>query len=329
MSTPSLDTPVREPGWCLQVARSGDGGKSWEKPAEIQGIFDGPFLAADCGTGKYQGRLYCSTEAGVLVSADKGKSFGNARSLPVSPKYRFVTGWPVVLSDGTLVVVSEARLRKEAPKGQVGSPAPSYLSARSSSDGGESYADETLVAQSQMTGREVNLPMAAFDPGSKDRKDHVYTVWLDKTPGGRTCVLFARSTDKGRTFSAPVAVSEAGAWRGEHDASLPCVAVNKDGVVGVSWYDTRDLGPKEVRWDVRFRASTDGGDTWTPSVRVTDYSRPGGGRRKPGPWSPGHTAGLAAGADNVFHVLWIDARTGVEQAWIAAVEVGARAKVPR
>jgi hypothetical protein len=35
----------------------------------------------------------------------------------------------------------------------------------------------------------------------------------------------------------------------------------------------------------------------------------------------GDTAGLAASADGTFHALWIDNRTGVQQAWTAAITV--------
>ena len=105
---------------------------------------------------------------------------------------------------------------------------------------------------------------------------------------------------------------------------MPEVAVNKDGVVGVSWYDTRDTPGAEPGWDVRFTASNDGGKTWEPSIRVSETSsvftaamQTKFGRRI----GPGDTAGLAASADGVFHPLWIDHRTQTPQVWTATVTV--------
>lgn len=105
---------------------------------------------------------------------------------------------------------------------------------------------------------------------------------------------------------------------------MPEVAVNKDGVVGVSWYDTRDTPGTAPGWDVRFAASNDGGKTWGPSVRVSEKSsvfteamRAKFGRRI----GPGDTAGLAASADGAFHPLWTDHRTGTPQVWTATVIV--------
>jgi hypothetical protein len=50
---------------------------------------------------------------------------------------------------------------------------------------------------------------------------------------------------------------------------MPTVAVNRDGVVGVAWYDRRD-NPDNLGWWVRFRASRDGGETFLPSARVSE-----------------------------------------------------------
>ena len=118
-------------------------------------------------------------------------------------------------------------------------------------------------------------------------------------------------------------------------AFVPSIAVNKDGVVAVSWYDRRGLPqsqrvPLEVTtgpyagmnvthrvtdgWNVRLRVSLDGGATWLPSVQLNEQpSR--------GEVEIGHTAGLAAAADGRFHATWIDSRTGTKQLWSAAIEV--------
>ena len=115
---------------------------------------------------------------------------------------------------------------------------------------------------------------------------------------------------------------------------IPSIAVNKGGVVAVSWYDRRGLPkprmvPIEVTldgrvvstrkrvthgWNVRLRVSLDGGAAWLPSVQLNEQPS----RRE---LQVGHTAGLAAAADGRFHATWIDDRTGTTQLWGAAVEV--------
>jgi hypothetical protein len=122
----------------------------------------------------------------------------------------------------------------------------------------------------------------------------------------------------------------------------PAVAVNNDGVVAVTWYDTRDAtGGKQ--YHQYFAASLDGGETFLPTVRVSsDFSNPGGpgnSQLSPMVWihegqialsvisaasrwgSGGDYMGLAADKDGVFHPFWADARSGTFQIYTASVQV--------
>jgi hypothetical protein len=143
---------------------------------------------------------------------------------------------------------------------------------------------------------------------------------------------------------------------------MPVIGVNKDGVVGIVWYDRRD-NPEGLGWYVRFSASLDGGDTWLPSVRVSDSPasfqgpdrfalRPSSGGGGTVVWSDGkinppppprsggnpisvsmgandfsitggHYSGLAVDAAGIFRPMWVDNRTGVAQLWTAGVTVKA------
>jgi hypothetical protein len=122
----------------------------------------------------------------------------------------------------------------------------------------------------------------------------------------------------------------------------PVIAVNKDGVVAVSWYDTRDSkGGSE--YHEYFAASVDGGKTFLPSVRVSSApSNPRGeGNMTLAPmvfdhkdesylslvsaanrWlGGGDYMGMTADKDGVFHPFWADARSGTFQAYTARVSV--------
>jgi hypothetical protein len=100
---------------------------------------------------------------------------------------------------------------------------------------------------------------------------------------------------------------------------------------------------------VRFTSSLDGGETFLPSVKVSEAphsvgpatvlsvasaslaAKNSGGEgiglylystEWPG---GGHTAGMAADAGGAFHPLWVDNRTGVHQVWTSAITVEGRA----
>src|SRR5207253_3154623 len=84
------------------------------------------------------------------------------------------------------------------------------------------------------------VPSIAADPGSKPFKDRVYAVWPDGR-SGRQEILLSYSTDQGKTWSRPIVVNDdrpKGPTRPDH--LMPTIAVNRDGVVGVAWYDRRD-----------------------------------------------------------------------------------------
>src|SRR5581483_10958902 len=127
------------------------------------------------------------------------------------------------------------------------------------------------------------------------------------------------------------------------------VSVNEQGVVGVSWQDRQER-PTSLGWRERFAASTDGGQTFLPSVAVgtgrmraaddqtfplypdVDRSTVNASRYKDAPITldmglsghpitGGETTGLTYGPDGVFHALWVDDRTGLLQIWTAPITV--------
>lgn len=322
MMSASLSHVAKRQGG-LQVVRSGDGGRTWGPAATIDDYHDRPFLAVDSTGGQYHGRLYCLTHKGLLASADAGKSFGPLRSWERRPGFApYGSGNPVVLSDGTLVVVYNNSSRRETPEEQRADPARDrqYLAARTSRDGGGSFSDERVIADYRGAG----YPRAAAAPAPAPWQDRIYVVWQETLPAGRHGIKYASSKDRGATFSSPVLLSEQSGSEGDYDAFVPGVAVNKAGVVAVTWYDTRGL-QRDEGWNVRIRVSPDGGETWRPSVPVTDVPalQDKGIRKRLRGREVGHTAGLVADADGVFHCLWVDNRSGVQQVWTAAVEVKA------
>ncbi|MFN8580012.1 MAG: hypothetical protein U0163_03415 [Gemmatimonadaceae bacterium] len=119
---------------------------------------------------------------------------------------------------------------------------------------------------------------------------------------------------------------------------MPTIAVNRDGVVAVLWYEQES--PETASYRVRVSASSDGGMTWAAAMDVSAapndqrQQRPavrapvnaGGYAPEPGTFSAtgGDTAGLVADTEGRFHAAWIDNRTGVQQVWTAIVTVSQR-----
>ena len=81
------------------------------------------------------------------------------------------------------------------------------------------------------------------------------------------------------------------------------------------------LQPGQSGWNVRIRASRDGGESWQASVPVADVPTLEDKKARDRLPGVGHTAGLVADADGLFHCLWVDGRGGVLQAYTAPVTV--------
>jgi hypothetical protein len=360
-----------------RIDRSTDGGKTWETPVRTKHA-ERNFITVDTTAGPQSGWIYLQGAGSVCVpgvrcanpqayylqySADGGRTF-TSQLVPVADgNYNIGYGPGVVLSDGTYV----------APMGEWKSPTPLF-------DGG-ALRSRVPVSVLDHDGRWANtalnvfrakfdkpnwpltvevspvgdwfldrgwnrsmMAMMAVDASKGPFRDRVYMVWPD-VGSGRSQILLSYSSDQGKTWSRPRVIDDDRSWadnRPGPDDIQGQVAVNLQGVVGVSWYDRRDH-PDNLGWTVRFRASFDGGETLTPSIKVSE--RPyGPDRTDPVPldvigrrwkesnestligihsfhFSGGHTAGLAAAADGTFHPLWVGNSTGVPQLWTAPITV--------
>jgi hypothetical protein len=304
----------------LHIARSPDGGKTWLPTTKLNRWIDRPWITVNGSNGKYRGRLYCVGSIGqplLYTSDDKGQTFSPPLTWSVKPGYRsFGIGPPVVLSDGTLIALYDGYLGSFVKNG-----AP-YLAVRHSTDGKSFAGEESVIGDWKVANNpQLCLPAMAADPGSRKYRDRLYVVWAEEQESGLR-VLFSCSKDRGTSWSKPVPLSEqpeAKAGEKTYEALIPAVAVNKAGVVAVFWYDRRNLPPDGNGWNVRLRASLDGGETWLPSVQVNEVTS-----AKAGLASLGHTLGLTADANGAFHPLWIDNRTGIRQVWTATVTVQAK-----
>jgi hypothetical protein len=359
--------------------RSTDGGRTWRRTAGLwstMGALDRQSITVDTASASpYRGRVYVNGTSAVpslhgtiesatwgtalYVSTDSGQTYRQPILRGTTTGYILGMGNSVVLSDGTLVSVF-GDLRENTPrelrKNTKNHPN-ADLKVVISSDGGDRFGPAVTVSDWYMpfgTPYGSSSPYVAADPRSAAFKDRIYAVFTDER-SGRPEVLVSRSSNRGRTWSKPLPVSDDRAAidpaKGPRNY-MPVVAVNKDGVVGVMWY--RAAHPEgDPGWEVRFAASCDGGETWTASVPVS--AQPARYDAKAvvyaaayrNIWEPdtaalegpvnvdilaqvrqfegGDYAGLAADAGGVFHAFWVDNRTRYSQIWTAPVAVPGRA----
>ena len=144
-----------------------------------------------------------------------------------------------------------------------------------STDGGATFLAPVNIssAVSQSTSWPYNPRLAVESGGAID------VVWLDST--SRTYdVFFARSTDGGKTFSAPLNLSNDNA-----DNAEPQIAVDANGKIHVVWEND------SITFGVFYTQSSDGGATFSPVTPLV----PGG--------TSAATPELAVAGSNVY-VAW-------------------------
>jgi hypothetical protein len=355
----------------IDVYRSRDAGKTWMDHSRLriasQG-YDRPFLVADDTNGKLYGRLYLNVTnfvrslerngfdsafwgLALLHSNDGGASWSApAQRLAPSGHVVWKTGNCDILVDSKVICVFT---EQEAPNRRSEREVTELIRAIRSSDGGESLDLPTTISSSEQSPElSFYLPHIAVDRYSKLFRNRSYVVWSE-AHNGIARLKCSYSDDGGKVWSAPTSVGSS-----EHSQIdfLPQVAVNRSGVIGVMWYrrsDKADLG-----YSVRFTASLDGGNTFLPSVQVSESEQ---GVDKGELWpvqaavngefgdlfgdiagddhrathntmelklfrymkhlTGGETSGLVADAAGSFHAAWVDDRTGMDQLWTTAIDV--------
>lgn len=337
----------------LHVYRSEDGGRTWPGLADLGGSYDHEMIAVDHTTGRFAGRIYISAlygreyQLGLFRSDDDGRSFiGPVEFFRAGGKTLGANVLPMaVFSDGALLATFHD-FALGADRDAPGQRRSGFFTVISD-DGGITFSkprpgpDEVYPSFDSSEVRMSGDASIAIDSSPRYR-DRIYRVWNDAR-SGKFRIVISTSSDRGRTWTEPVNV-DAGVPAGASQF-LPAMSVNRDGVVGVSWYDTRDTG-NAFGYRVYFTASTDGGRTFVPAAPVsTEVSRPhssgnlvvtpmtfvtpmdGGAVRMSflsaaSRWgNGGDYTGMAADADGVFHPFWADSRTGTFQAMTARVRV--------
>ncbi|MGH9124298.1 MAG: cell wall-binding repeat-containing protein [Acidimicrobiales bacterium] len=279
---------VQGEGDSIIMNHSSDGGKTWStgvvaiqggpgpQPYVIRpGIAVVPNASGD--------KLYV-TAWSVFVTSGGASGGGGDRQLITSastdggktwsaPVFASATGEhvredspPVVGPDGAIYV---AWRNRDDP-----STAPHPIVVAKSTDGGQTWT-ETPVAQVIPTptgaSGSTGYPRIAIDPKSNT----VYVTYRNFNSSNVLSVYVSHSTDQNKTWSTPVQVND-DTVNVQHIGNEISVAPN--GRVDVAWLDYRSAYPTATQLkatsegNIFYASSSDGGNTFSASRRITDRS---------------------------------------------------------
>ncbi len=337
----------------LHVYRSEDGGFTWQPPADLGYSYDHEQIVVDHSVGKFAGRIYIAAlygypvyTIGVFRSEDDGRSFtGPVAVADGAGKLGVNVSNIQLFRDGTLFVPYVDFPFKPEERPKTG-PVQTHMFFSTSSDGGVTFsASRPIHTQTAIVDdpymREFGMPIFALDASGGPYTDRIYVAWTEfRKHGEGPRLYFSSSADRGLHWTAPRPLDPA-ATAGTRQFQ-PALTVNKDGVLGITWFDARH--EKGTRgYDQYFTASLDGGETFLPPVRVSsETSVPlGAGNMVPSPstytskgitrlslltsatrWgSGGDYMGLTSELDGTFRPFWADSRSGTFHIYTAAVTV--------
>ncbi|MCU0372587.1 MAG: T9SS type A sorting domain-containing protein [Ignavibacteria bacterium] len=204
-----------------------------------------------------------------------------------------------------------------------------YLGFAKSTNGGANWTvNEQAIDVNGIRGniksssiRVNSFPWMAVDKTGGPRNGWIYVTWAQKNlaPAGTDPdICFARSTNGGTNWSAPVRVNDDPINNGR-DQWFSNVAVDAYGGINIIFYDSRNPTTNDSA-ECYVARSIDGGVTFT-NIKVSDA------RFRPAPISglaggyQGDYIGIATG-DNKVYPFWADNRTGTYQTWTAVIDLG-------
>jgi len=152
------------------------------------------------------------------------------------------------------------------------------------------------------TYRDNSFPALAVSPVAG--KGFIYDVYTDQ-PGASSRTNFVRSKMAGGlTFNLPIRVNNVTTGQ----RLMPAVAADTNGVIHISWFDTRNSGGSTNLLDMFATFTKNNGISFAPNARITRTHIDAGGAGFIGDYS-----GIAAGPNgttNLAHPVWTNGGVG-------------------
>lgn len=260
----------------LWITTSGDGGRTLSPPVRIAGgvgeIFQARLAVAPDGAvhitwlqGGETGNLSLLGKNPIVAvqSTDEGKTWSAPVVISDSDRDRVGVPSPAVDSKGVVTVLYEDfkgdRRDFENLEGPVFED-PFALVVTRSIDGGKTWSRGEELESGVVPTRRFLVYLPMFPSLAVSPDGTMYVSWMDGRNGDEDAFL-KKSSDGGRTWSAPVRVNDNPLKDGTSQY-MPRVAVTSSGRVDVLFYDRR-RDPRNIMTDVELATSTDGGRTFT------------------------------------------------------------------
>lgn len=243
------------------VSRSADG-VHWQAPVDLADgpLLDKEWIACDDGAASpFRGRCYVlyTDDALHQLTLQESTDGGATWSAPARVTTDLLGAEPVVRPDGSVVV-----LAVDLPQGDQAA-----LVSLVSPDGGATFSSATVAnfRWHQPAGmRAVPLPSAAVDADGD-----VYAAW-QQCPGDQSCsaneIVLASSQD-GSVWDAAVPLTAAAT---DHFVVGLGADPSRPGRLALVYdlFQPGSCAAGACRLGVAFASTSDGGDTWTPGLRL-------------------------------------------------------------
>ncbi|HEV2760684.1 MAG TPA: sialidase family protein [Acidimicrobiales bacterium] len=248
----------------------------------------------------------------VARSDDGGATFGQPVAVSNDPKDHASRAYLAVGKDGEIYVFA-GEVNTPVPFGSTNPPAAPRIFMSTSTDGGRTFTQKVIHTSAAGSPGDEYAVLLAISPAVDPKTGDVYLTWED-TGRRPPEILFSRSSDKGATWSAPRKINDVAPSRQwDFNEMEPAVSVAPNGRIDLAWLDYRkdytfSPGPQAQNafQDVYMASSSDGGETWSANMRVTDRSID---RRLSDVWSTGVHSAVGLHALNTgAYVAWDDTR---------------------
>lgn len=328
----------------MAVAKSSDGGKTWPQVT---------FFNFNSGTGKFNDKPYIAVDTNpkspfhdsVYVAWDNaslnaGKSSANnallfARSTDGGLTFSSPTAVNTLTGGPNAVIGADPFV---GPNGEVyvswHDIQQNRLMVNSSFDGGATFGQQQTIAPTivsfddgipAMASRRALLyPACDTDRSSCANRGTLYCSWMDETASNGTDIFVSHSTDRGASWSTQVRVNDdpTDVRKDQFNQWLSVDPIT--GSINLSWNDARN-DPADIKTDIYFSQSTNGGLSFAPNVKVTTAMTDESAFNPCANASDqyGDYEGIVA-YDRTVHPIWTDGRldcTLGEEIFTAAITV--------